>query len=294
MNKIIASLSAFALVAVTVIGPVNAASINNATAVLDGTLVVGQTITITKAGVFTDANEITSATITKVDGTAAGTTTLTATGTTGDANTSKVTIATADVVDNTAYFIFFSTAGGDFGVAQLNAGTPTSHTVSVSAVVEPTLAFSVTGNTVNFGSLAVGSNNAQNDITTLTFSTNATDGVVVSATGSNSGTLRSSAYNGTTNTDAIDAVVNGTTTVGNGTEYFGITLANALAGAAEGANFAEGALGNVSGAVEVANTLTGAAASNASVSVSYHIGVTALTPAGSYSGTVTYTAAPTF
>lgn len=302
MNKIISSLAAIALLAVTLVGPVQAASINGATAALDGTLVVGQTITITKAGVFIDSNEITSATIKKLNGTAAGTTTLTAPGTTGANDTSKVTIATADLGNNTSYFIYFRTANNDFGVAQLNAGTPTTETVSVTATVDPILTFSLADYNaggaddanvnVQLGTVDTDASNAAEglgkDGNAITVATNAGSGIVVKAYDEPLG-LRTSSFTGPRNNASTDGQINDISAgafPAAGNEAFGYQTA---VGIAPTGNFYP-----LTGATPVTlNNFTGPVGSGV-VNILYQAQTAATTAAGSYNDVITYTVTPTF
>jgi len=285
MNKILSSLAAIALLAVTIIGPVQAAAINQATAVLDGTLLVGQTITITKATVFTDANEIVSATIKKLDGTAAGITTLTAVGANAVDTTSQVTIATSDLVNNTSYFIYFRTANNDFGVAQLNAGTPTTETVSVTAVVEPTLTFTVgTTGSVNLGTLVAGTTSWSTGTTDLSVATNASSGYVISAATDVSGATGFAATAG--------AATDMTAAAGDGKFAYYVSAENSAAGSPVVAYSATTSAGS-NATTDAINSGSGSPES-AIWNVKYGARSTALTPAGNKTFVITYTLTPSF
>lgn len=177
------------------------AAINNTTATsADG--LQNTVITITDSGnEFINTNEITSATIKKLDGTAA-TATLTPTWTTGDDATSTVTITGADLTIDTSYIIMFTTANGDFGSTTLRVWETTNDTLTVSASVEPMLKFAMESNNKDFGVLTTAYSTVSTGIEVWT---NAINWITVTAKSTNWGLISGDAghlINDTTN-DAI-------------------------------------------------------------------------------------------
>ena len=179
-KKVIAALSVITLVAINSNFMVNASNIV-ATAALDWTVVTGQTITVTAAGAeFTDANEITKATIKDLDGTAtANATTLTVWGANTVDTTSILTIATWNLVDNTTYIVSFNTANGDAGAFQMSVGTPTDTSVIVTATVEPILKMDFANTALDLGILSTTADTYTAQTVAITTATNAKAGLVV-------------------------------------------------------------------------------------------------------------------
>lgn len=255
-------------------------AINGSTVVASGN-VTTSTITVTNAGAFPDGDEISSATIKNLDGTAAGATTLTVGGNNAAADTSVLTVATADLTNNQAYIVFFRTTSGDFGSVTVNVGTPTNDRVTVTATVEPTLSFTITqsGGTTALGTLTSSSFNT--DAVTLSVSTNATSGadVTMTAAGLTDGT------NGIGQTAALA-----------GTEVAG-TYYKVSTNAVPSFTTVNGAVTTTNGADMLASqTVYDGTTAVAAASTTVTIGAqaTAITPAGNYSDTLTFTATGTF
>lgn len=326
MNKIIATLSAVALVAVSVIGPAQAAGV--AISVTSGDR---QTFTINlPAGVDLQAadvitlkittasngtavnlagNQVTTATLgvgaaeTLTNaGDANGTIVITEGGNDEAAGADLVFTLTSALADNTAYVVAYSDTDSNFSAAVVSFGT--ASVVSVTATVEPVLTFSVSGGNVAFGSLNVTGDNAAGTQTTVAFTTNATSGIVINGsavggdTGSTAGAL---GVSGTTDTILAIGAETNPASFDDNSEYFAVDLQSVAAtvGTVNAAN----AFSNAdNGTADRANGLSGVTALVNSAStpvagsfnVRYHIGIVPTTDAGAYSGTVTYTAAPTF
>ncbi|MBI4122445.1 MAG: hypothetical protein HY462_00440 [Parcubacteria group bacterium] len=326
MNKIIATLSAFALVAVSVIGPANAAGV--AISVTSGdrqTFTVNlpagvdleagdvMTLKITTASngnaVDLSSNAVTTATLgvgaaetLTNDGDATGTIVITEGGNDEAAGADLVFTLTSALADNTAYVVAYSDTDSNFSAAVVSFGT--ASVVSVTATVEPVLTFSVAGGNVAFGSLNPTGNNQAGTETTVTFTTNATSGIVIngSAVGGDTGaTAGALGVSGTVDTIPAIGAETDPAAFSDAAEYFAVELRtlNATAGTVS----ADNAFSNANnGTADRANALSGTTALvnsastpvAASFNVRYHVGIIPTTDAGAYSGTVTYTAAPTF
>lgn len=299
MKKLISQLTLVAL-ALALVPTANAASINGATAALAGgaaAFTIGDVITITSAGNFPAADEISAARINNLDGTVAGATTLTAVGADADDDASDLTIAGADLTDDTAYYITFVTVSGDFGVAQLNVGTPTQNVVVVTAVVEPALTLDL-NNDATGASLGILTDSAINTATTVaTISTNATSGWTLQAQSDNANAT--DGLYGAVSTEEIPATAYDGAWVA-GTSAFGlyVSATNHVLGAGV-ITIDPGFDGNAAGAlaIDVANqtiaTSNGTAAGD-TVTVTYAAAVSAVQAADNYATSVTYTATATF
>jgi methionine-rich copper-binding protein CopC len=201
LKKITAiTIIASIVLASTITSAANTA-INSSTAAAGVAGAIGDTITVTNTGEFPDGDEIATATITLLDGTAAGITTLSADGDNADNDTTTVTVAGANLVNNTAYIVSFTTTSGDYGVAQLNIGTPTNDVLTVSANVQPVLKFALQSTSQDFGTLT----SVYAGVTTgLEVGTNAINGVTITASSTNGG-LNSATASHIINGDATDA-----------------------------------------------------------------------------------------
>ncbi|MBI1961393.1 MAG: hypothetical protein HYS45_01680, partial [Parcubacteria group bacterium] len=322
MNKIIASLAAFALVAVTVIGPVNAAGVAitvtspdrqtftvalPAGVDLEAADVITLKITTASNGNAVDlsGNAVTTATLgagaaetLTNDGDANGVIVITEGGDDEAAGADLVFALTSALTDNTAYVVAYSDTDSNFSAAIVSFGT--ASTVAVTATVDPVLTFSIAGGNVDFGSLNPVGDNVAATQTTVAFSTNATSGIVLSgsAVGGDTGTT-AGALGIAGSTSVIPAIGGETnpTAFNDAAEYFAVDL-QALAATAGAVN-ADNAFSSAdNGTADRANALSGVTALVGSVldpvaasfNVRYHVGIVPTTDAGSYSGTVTYTA----
>lgn len=282
MKRLIAA-TAIASMALT-IAPVNAAGINDVTAVASGNA-QGQTITITSSGSsFTDANDVTAATITDLDGSAVvGTTFTYGLDDTNDA-ISVLTIATADLTDNQSYMLSFSTEGGDYGVVQVSVGTATDNVVNVSATVEPTLSLVLANTAVDLGVLSTAGISESVTDPTATVATNATGGFTLSVADTDGFVgLRS-----TTATKTIAATGNNTTALGN--EGFDIEVS----GTGTAAAFLAAGDGVITGSNQTIASVATPTAGNVST-INIRAAVSGITPAASdYATTLTFTATGSF
>ena len=288
-KKILASISLVAILALNAsFTIVNAAAINSSTAVATVAGAIADTITVTNTWNFPDGDEISSATIKKLDGTAAWTTTLTVGGNNANADTSVLTVATADLTAATSYIISFWTTSGDFGTVVLNIGTPTNNTVAVSATVDPILTMTLSATTSALGTLSASAITDWATDTTVTIATNADGWYSVFAAASN--------FVGATTANVIPFVTRAAQVFG--TEGFSIDATVGQWGAGDG-TVAETAGIGVASTYAVANGAWLLASSAGTtdgdtIVVNYAASISAVTVADSYSTTVTYTVTGTF
>lgn len=176
-RKIIAGVSIIALLAMNLnIFTANASNIV-ATWVASGNT-SGSTITVTAAGSeFTNANEITRATIKNLDWTAT-TTTLTVWWA-NTVDTTSILTTVWDLTNDTTYIVTFNTANGDAGAFQMEVGTPTDTSVKVSATVEPILKMDFDNTDLDLGILSTTADTYTPQTIAITTATNAKNGLVV-------------------------------------------------------------------------------------------------------------------
>lgn len=319
MKKIISLIAAVALVAATVVvSPAYAASIAvSAARVDDNTLTVtltGLTGNIANTDVFNiTVKTLDNATAVNISGSTAihgdnGSfaesvynvtgRTLTADGVAGAPSKVITLTSTGSFTTTEDYFVTVVVGSGStqnalsFGAAIAIAST--QNQVIVTATVEPILTFALGGNSVALGTLSASA--TANGSHTMTASTNADSGYVITVSGN---TLTHS-----NNTDVITAIGAGGASV-IGTEQFGINLVdnatpNIGAAAAGGTGAATGNFSiadtfafNAGAANTIANSVT-APSGATTYTVSYIANIAALTDAGDYSTTLTYTITPTF
>jgi len=298
MKRIISSISALALVAITVIGPVNAAGIAVDSAVYDdGT----DTITVTDADKDYTVDDVASWSVVTSIGTAV------ASGDSTEVTEANGSFVITDAVNfdglvTDTYTLSFSTVSGDFSAVIVAVGA--ANQVQVTATVEPVLTFGVAGGDVDFGSLNPTGDNTAAGQTTISFVSNATSGIVISgsAVGADSGaTAGALGISGSTSVIAAIGSETDPAAYNDAAEYFAVELntLNATDGSILASN--DFSVGD-DGTADRANDLDGATAlvnSNStpvdgSFNVEYHIGTIPTTDAGAYAGTITYTAVPTF
>lgn len=187
-KKIMAGVTAVTIVAM------NGANFvaNAANAGINGSTAANVTtaLTITNVGgQFIDANEITFASLKRLDGSAATTTVAGYVGANATANTSVITLSADPTVgdNNQILVVSFITATGDFGTAQLTVGVPTSNVVTVSANVAPTLTLTLTNAAVALGTLDTASIVHSVSDPTATVTTNAVNGFNLSVASTSHG-----------------------------------------------------------------------------------------------------------
>lgn len=206
-----------------------------------------------------------------------------------------ITYTSANTINPTTPGTYAIDISGTFGdVGSVSSSIITDDQVVVSALVPQSITFSVSDNTIGFGTLlSTAARYATGD--TLGTTTEAeSNNIVVGTNAANGYTLT---VNGTTLTYAtstITAIGASNTASAIGTEQFGLR-ATATGGsgtvtapyAASGFAFNTGALpSQVASATGVSN--------NTTYSMRYLANITANTEAGAYSATLTYTATPNF
>lgn len=279
-KKIMASVTAVAVVAMNMSYlTVNAAAINNATAVVTA----GVGIVVTGVG-FVGNGDTCTASITKtLAGGANSAVAVTACAVTND---TTLTLTAAGVAANEYYTIAFSTASNVFGTT--TAGSTTNNVV-VSARVLPILSMSISNATVDLGVLSALAPVDSTTDTTITIATNANGGYVVSAAASD--------FVGATTTNVIPFVTR--VAQANGVEGFSLDIVSATP-SANGTSVptATAGLGGAS-TYAVANGTASIASGTATADgdlfvVNYAASISPVTEADSYSTTVTYTVSGTF
>ncbi|MFZ4461527.1 MAG: hypothetical protein ACOYN2_03135 [Patescibacteria group bacterium] len=271
------SVIAIATVSTLIVNATNAA-INGATATN-----VTTAVTITKATVFSDANEITFATIKNLDGTApAGGLTVSTYGGANTVDSTSVINLSADPAvanDNKVLVISFVTATGDFGTTQLTVGTPTNNSVSVTANVVPTLSLTLANTTVALGSLDAANVVHSTVDPTATVRTNAVNGFILSV---------DSANNGLKSTTANHTIAAGATS--NGTEGYALNVTQTANPQTNGSVVASPSLATPSTLASSTGPTAGYVAT-----VDVAASISGVTPAaGDYSDTLTFTVTGTF
>jgi hypothetical protein len=223
------------------------------------------------------------------------------------ARTVVLTAITNGSTAGTAYFLQFSTYNNiDCSTSPVDSATIAyiyTNGQTVSATVDPTLSFTVAGvasaqtvngatttitttsTTIPLGTLSVGSNSigAQD----LSVGTNANGGYTVTAR--YTGQLSNGTYSMTNHTGTNASP---TTFSAAGTESFGYTTADTTLGTGTAGRFS----GNKWGQFSTSNleVIYSAAAVSETTRFGYQAGIASITPAGSYTTTVIFTATPIY
>jgi hypothetical protein len=211
-------------------------------------------------------------------------------------NTSTGGVGTHQISNGVAGSSDTITVGGNFGdTGTLQVDIISDDQVNVTATVDPTLTFTISDNTIGFGSLSTSAAKYANGATTgsasdvaahnLTVATNAQSGYVLSYNGA---TLTSGGN--TINVATISADADGTP----GTEQFamgftvdqGSTVVTAYANASNNWSFAAGTTTTIVSRTTPTNTET--------IAAHYLANIAGSTEAGSYSTNVVYIATGSF
>lgn len=318
MNKIISSLAAIALLAVTIIGPVQAAgmaitnTLSSTTASAVGVghsiafttatgLLAGDTIKITFDAGFTalaatsPANYLGDAGVLDTAAVVGNVVTITL----GDAKLAgAITIGTGITATNPVagnYTISVVTSKGDFGAVAIPVGN--ANQVSVTAIVDPILTFTLAdyGTDANANvSLGTIDNDASNavegsgqDGNIITVTTNAGLGITVKAYDEALG-LRTSSFVGPRANAAGDGQFNDVAAGAfpAATEAFGYQVGVGVAPV--------GDFNPLTGTTPVTLHNFTTSVTSGVVNVLYQAQAVASTPAGAYNDVITYTVTPTF
>jgi hypothetical protein len=190
---------------------------------------------------------------------------------------------------------YTTTIGGTFGDAgDITVNILTSNQVDITATVPQSLTFSISDNTISFGTLTAvsaryASGTASGDASeveahNIIVGTNAANGYTMTVGGS---TLTSGA-------NTISAIGAANTASSAGTEQFGLRMsATGGTGAVSVPYAAAGFAFDTAAFPDIIATASGAS-SNTTYSARYLANITANTEAGSYTGTVTYVATANF
>lgn len=325
MNKIIASFAAFALVAVTVIGPVEAAGVAVTVASADRInftvglpagvdLEMGDSATITIATASNGAavdltagglvpasayfvGDASSADTLNNAANASGRFTVTEDGVEDPAAGADLAfVLGAALNNNTAYVVTYSDTDANFGAAFINFGT--ANQVPVSATVVPILTMSLAngtdGNqTIAFGQLVPGTF-SEDDIN-VNYATNGVGGVNAAMTSTGLATdVDADGTRDNANDREIGATSIAATTDTAATDYYKVSTAGGTGAVAFDA--VDNAITNAAGRYMAAsqNVVTATGPVSATQAVTVGVQVTNTTEAGDYTDTLTFTVTPTF
>ncbi len=307
MKKLLSLLSAFALTAMVVM-PVMAANANPTLLYTDaGTLLntTDDTLRITVPHTVVSTNKTVTVSLKDSSGVAVDLNTTTPVTVASISNVSSATVVNDTsgeidvvVVDDGLDAVFLVTFNSDNNLSQGNytviaSGTDgfgaavfpvlSANVVNITATVLPTLTFDVTPLISDLGVLTEDYSNTDASVD-LTYATNANGGLVVDMTsvGLKDGTTASDNELGVT---SINATVPNVA----GTEYRYTTATGT-----DGADSNDGTNGTDIGATQAVVPSTGAPTPSTITNVKVNSAITALTPAGDYADTLTFTATATF
>ena len=208
-------------------------------------------------------------------------------GTTAIASGTTVTISDITATNpstasstTTQYIISISDSGGDS--ASIAIAIISSSQVSITATINPTITFSISSNSINFGTLSVSSVSTQSN--TLTLSTNASSGATISISDSKAGLYD------TANSYTIHS---STATLSAGTEGYGVNASSSSLTVQSPFSGTGDSVGALTTSTQTLADVT-APVNNASTTVNYLAAISNITPSGSYSDTITYIATGTF
>ncbi len=191
-----------------------------------------------------------------------------------------------------SYSIAIMGAFGDTGTTTVSIVNDDQ--VAIDATVAQSITFSISDNTISFGTLSSGAARyasgtalgeaSEVEAHNLIVGTNASNGYTVTASGT---TLTSGA-------DTIDAIGAANTASGVGTEQFGLRMTASGGNGAVAAPYAAAGFAFDSAAFPDTVATSTVASANTTYSVRYISNITSNTEAGSYTSTVTYTAAANY
>ncbi|MBP9760910.1 MAG: hypothetical protein KBD15_01555 [Candidatus Magasanikbacteria bacterium] len=206
-----------------------------------------------------------------------------------------ISYTSASTVNPSVADSYSVTVAGDFGdTGTITVNILDNDQVSVSATVSQSFTFSISDNTIGFGTLsssndrfATGDLSGADDATvahTLVVGTNAANGYTMTLNGA---TLTSGG-------NTIDAIGAANTASDDGTEQFGLRIDEAGGSGAVTAPYADAGYAFDSAAFPDQVASSGTASANTTYSVIYLANITANTEAGAYTATMTYTATANF
>lgn len=196
------------------------------------------------------------------------------------------------VASTTAYMIGIRGTFGDTGTTTVNILNDDQ--VALTATVDQSLSFSISDNSVGFGTLSAADdkfatgdgtgNTNETEAHTLIVGTNAAGGYTMSVNGN---TLTSGG-------NTITAIGAANTATSVGSEQYGLRMTAAGGSGAVSAPYADAGYAFDSAAFPDAVASAGGASANTTYSVRYIANITANTEAGAYTSTLTYTATANF
>lgn len=201
-------------------------------------------------------------------------------------NQVRITLSGSGITNPSTAASYEIALGGTFGdSATVEVGIVDNASVAVTATVDESLAFSMTGNSISFGTLS--SLSATTGTNSFTISTNATGGYVTTVKGA---TL-------TSGSDTITAVGSTAATSTAGTEQFGINItASGGVGAVDSTYAGTGAQYGYGATSSTADTVASSSAPSdaTTYSATYVANIAATTQPGSYTATLVYVTTGTF
>ncbi len=192
----------------------------------------------------------------------------------------------------TSYVISISGTFGDTGNITVNMLSDDQ--VSVTATVSQSLTFSISDNTIGFGTLSSGSAKYATGDTTGSASEVEAHNIVVGTNAANGYTMIATGTTLISGGNSIDAIGAANTASAPGTEQFGLRLtASGGTGAVSAPYAASGFAFDTAAFPDQVAGASGASA-NTTYSARYLANITANTEAGSYGSTITYVATANF
>jgi hypothetical protein len=180
----------------------------------------------------------------------------------------------------TQYIITVSDSGGDS--ASIAVAIVTSSQVSVTATINPTITFSISSNSINFGVLTTASVTTESN--TLTLSTNAGSGASISIQDTRAGLYNiAHAY----------TIHSNTTTLAAGSEGYGVNASSSSLTVQSPFSGTGDSVGAITTSTQTIASVT-APVNNSTTTVNYLASISNITPSGPYSDTITYIATGTF
>jgi hypothetical protein len=192
----------------------------------------------------------------------------------------------------TSYAINISGTFGDTGSITVNMLSDDQ--VSVTATVSQSLTFSISDNTIGFGTLSSGSSKYATGDTTGSASEVEAHNIVVGTNAANGYTMTATGTTLVSGGNSIDAIGAANTAAAPGTEQFGVRLA--ASGGVGTVSVPYAASGFAFDTTAFPDQIAGAsgASANTTYSARYLANITANTEAGTYASTITYVATANF
>lgn len=191
-----------------------------------------------------------------------------------------------------SYAIAISGAFGDTGNVTVNILNDDQ--VSVTATVSQSLTFSISDNTIGFGTLSSGASRYATGDTSGSASEVEAHNIVIGSNAANGYTMAVTGTTLTSGGNSITAIGSSNTAPAAGTEQFGLRLSASGGSGAVSAPYAASGFAFDSAAFPDQIASASVASANTTYSARYVANITANTEAGSYSSTLTYVATANF